>query len=426
MSRLKQRDYLTGKRGPLDGLRVLDLSRLVAGNTLTGLLADFGAEVIKVEPAAGDTLRAWKTKDVSTSWKLYARNKKSIALELRKPKAREILLKLAGKSDVFIESFRPGTLEEMGLGPDALMERNERLVVVRISGWGQTGPYRRRPGFGTLVEGIAGFAAINGFADREPVLPPMYLADTYAGLYGAIGVMVALREVEVNGGRGQVIDLPLLDPLFNTLGPQAANYRLTGEVKPRTGSRSTNSAPRNAYKTKDDHFVALSASTQKMTERLFAAIGRKDLIDNPRYRTNAERVKHATELDAIIGGFIASMTQAETVAFFEKAEVTIGPIYDIAQILEDPHFIEREVIAEYPDADMGAYPMHHVVPRLQGTPGSIREPAPRLGQHNREILAEAGVDAREYDALLKEGVVYEGSTPSRDSTPSQDGGQSPE
>ncbi len=405
--KLKQRDYLGGKRGPLDGLRVLDLSRLVAGNMLTGVLADFGAEVIKVEPAAGDTLRAWKTKDVSTSWKLYARNKKSIALELRTAKARAILLKLAGKCDVFVESFRPGTMEEMGLGPDVLSARNERLVFVRISGWGQTGPYRRRPGFGTLAEGSDWDDAINGFADGAPGQPAMYLADTYAGLYGAIGVMVALREVEVNGGRGQVIDLPLLDPLFTTLGPQAANYRLTGKLKPRTGSRSTNSSPRNAYKTKDGHYVALSASTQKMTERLFASIGRPELIEDPRYSTNAERVKHSAELDAIIGEFVGRMTQAETVAFFDKAEVTIGPIYDIAQILEDPHFIEREVIADYPDAEMGSFPMHHVVPRLQGTPGSIRDAAPRLGHHNREILGEIGIDTAQYDALLKEGVVYE-------------------
>ena len=407
MSELHKRDYLSGKRGPLDGVRVLDLSRLVAGNMLTGVLADFGAEVIKVEPREGDTLRAWKTKEVSTSWKLYARNKKSIALELRQPRARAILLKLAEKADVFVESFRPGTLEEMGLAPDALAARNPKLVIVRISGWGQTGPYRRRPGFGTLVEGIAGFAAINGFADREPVLPPMYLADTYAGLYGAIGTMVALREAEVNGGKGQVIDLPLLDPLFTTLGPQAANYRLTGKLKPRTGSRSTNSAPRNAYRTKDDHYVALSASTQKMAERLFASIGRPELIKDPRYSTNAERVKHAEELDAIIGDFVAKMTQAQTVAFFEKAEVTIGPIYDVSQILEDAHFIEREVIADYPDAEMGSFPMHHVVPRLLGTPGSIREVAPRLGQHNREILGEIGIDAAQYDALLEEGAVYE-------------------
>ena len=407
---LRQRDYTGGGRGALDGVRVLDLSRLVAGNTLTGVLADFGAEVIKVEPAAGDTLRAWRTKDVQTNWKLYARNKKSVALELRNAESRGLLLKMAAKADVLVESFRPDTLENMGLGPDVLLANNPRLILVRISGWGQTGPYRRRPGFGTLVEGISGFASFNGFADREPVLPPMYMADSYAGLYGAIGVMVALREVEVNGGQGQVIDLPLLDPLFHVLGPQAANYRLTGKVKPRTGSRSTNSGPRNAYRAKDGRYVALSASTQKMAERTFAAIGRPELIKDPRYATNAERVKHAEELDAIIGEFIAGRTQAENVAFFEKAEVTIGPIYDITQILEDPHFIEREVIADYPDPDMGAFPMHHVVPRLAGTPGAVRTPAPKLGQHNRELLGEVGVDAARYDALLRAGAVYEEGT----------------
>ena len=405
---LRKRDYTPGTKGPLDGVRVLDLSRLVAGNTLTGLLADFGAEVVKVEPAAGDTLRAWRTKDVQTNWKLYARNKKSVALELRKPEARELLLKLVEKAHVFVESFRPDTLEKMGLAPEALLARNPRLVIVRISGWGQTGPYRRRPGFGTLVEGISGFASFNGFADREPVLPPMYMADSYAGLYGAAGVLVALREVEVNAGKGQVIDLPLLDPLFHVLGPQAANYRLTGKVKPRTGSRSTNSGPRNAYRTKDGRFVALSASTQKMAERTFTAMGRADLIDNPRYRTNADRVKNAEELDAIIGAFIAERSQADNVAFFEKAEVTIGPIYDITQILEDPHFIDREVVADYPDPDMQAFPMHHVVPRLEGTPGSIRTLAPALGEHNRELLREAGIDEASYAQLLKGGVVYEG------------------
>jgi formyl-CoA transferase len=404
---LKQRDYTAGGPLPLAGVRVMDLSRLVAGNVLTGALADFGAEVVKVEPAAGDTLRAWKTKDVQVNWKLYARNKKSLALELRNPQALELLLKLVDKADMFVESFRPDTLEQMGLAPGVLLKRNPRLVVIRISGWGQTGPYRRRPGFGTLVEGISGFASFNGFPDREPVLPPIYLADSFAGLYGAVGAMIALREVEVNGGNGQVIDLPLLDPLFHLLGPQAANYRLTGKVKQRTGSRSTNSGPRNAYRCRDGRYVCLSSSTQKMTERVFSSIGRPDLIDNPRYRTNADRVKNAGELDAIIGEFIGGRTQAENVAFFEKAEVTIGPIYDVSQILEDPHFIEREVLADYPDPDMGAFPMHHVVPRLEGTPGRVSTPAPKLGQHNRALLAEVGVDGSRYDELLTAGVVYE-------------------
>jgi formyl-CoA transferase len=400
--------FATGARCPLDGVRVLDLSRLVAGNTLTQVLGDFGAEVIKVEPPAGDTLRAWQTNGVPTHWKLYARNKKSLCLDLRKPEARELLARLVPTAAIFIESFRPGTLEEMGLAPERLLERNPKLVIARISGWGQDGPYRRRPGFGTLVEGMSGFASFNGFADREPVLPPMYLADTVAGLYGAAGVMIALREVEKRGGRGQVIDLPLLDPLFAVLGPQAANFRLTGKVKPRTGSRSTNAAPRNAYRCKDGRYVGLSASTQKMAERLFRSIGRADLIDHPRYRTNADRVQNAQELDAIIGGFVAERTQAENVAFFERAEVTIGPIYDISQIIEDPHVRERELIADYPDSDMGAFPMHHVVPRLTGTPGAIRMPAPRLGEHNRLLLAEVGVDEAAYARLLASGAACEG------------------
>ncbi|HEY7743962.1 MAG TPA: CoA transferase [Burkholderiales bacterium] len=400
--------FATAARCPLDGVRVLDLSRLVAGNTLSQVLGDFGAEVIKVEPPAGDSLRAWQTNGVQVNWKLYARNKKSLCLELRKPEARKLLLDLAPTAAIFIESFRPGTLEDMGLAPEVLLARNPRLVIVRISGWGQDGPYRRRPGFGTLVEGLSGFASFNGFADREPVLPPMYLADTVAGLYGAAGVMIALREVERNGGRGQVIDLPLLDPLFAVLGPQAANYRLTGKVKPRTGSRSTNAAPRNAYRCKDGKYVGLSASTQKMAERVFRSIGRADLVDNPRYRNNADRVRHAEELDAIIGGFVAQRTQAENVAFFEQAEVTIGPIYDISQIVEDPHVRDRELIADYPDPEMGAFPMHHVVPRLTGTPGAIRTPAPRLGEHNRALLAEIGVDEAAYARLLASGAVCEG------------------
>ena len=213
----------------------------------------------------------------------------------------------------------------------------------------------------------------------------------------------------MNGGKGQVIDLPLLDPLFAVLGPQAANYRLTGKLKPRTGSRSTNAAPRNVYLCKDGKYVGLSASIQKMAERVFRSIGRADLVDNPRYRTNADRVKNAAELDVIIGAFVAERTQAENVKFFEEAEVTIGPIYDISQIIEDPHVLERELIADYPDADMTAFPMHHVVPRLSETPGTIRAPAPRLGEHNRSLLAEIGVVDEAYARLVQQGVVCEGA-----------------
>jgi crotonobetainyl-CoA:carnitine CoA-transferase CaiB-like acyl-CoA transferase len=410
-SSLKKRKYTPEALGPLSRLRVLDLSRLFAGNLLTQILGDFGAEVIKVEPPAGDTLRAWRTNGVSTHWKIYARNKKSLCLELRKPEARELLLGLVPSTHIFVESFRPGTLEKMGLAPEILLKRNPKLVVLRISGWGQAGPYRQRPGFGTLIEAMSGFATMNGFADREPVLPPMYLADGVAGLYGAAGAMIALREVEKNGGRGQVIDLPLLDPLFAILGPQAANYRLTGNAKPRTGSRSSISAPRNVYPCKNGGYVALSASTQKMAQRVFHAIGRADLVDDPRFRTNDDRVKHVEELDAMIGAFIAQRTQAENVRFFELAEVTIGPVYDISQIIEDPHVIERELIADYPDSDMESFPMHHVVGRFMGTPASIRSPAPLLGEHNREILREIGVDDAAYKKLIESSIASEGGLP---------------
>lgn len=402
---LKKRNYTPGAKGPLDGVRVLDLSRLFAGNLLTQILGDYGAEVIKVEPPDGDTLRQWRTAGIDTHWKIYARNKKSLCLDLRKTESIELIKKLAPSAAMLIESFRPGVLEEMGLSPAKLHEINPRLVIVRISGWGQDGPYSQRPGFGTLIEGISGFAAMNGFADREPVLPPMYLADAVAGLTGASAAMIALREVEANGGRGQVVDLPLLDPLFHILSPQVANYRLTGKNKERTGSRSTNTAPRNAYRCKDGRYVGLSASIQKMAERLFRSIGRPDLIDDPRFKTNADRLKNHAELDAILGAFIGERTQAENVAFFEAAEVTIGPIYDTSQLIEDPHIVIRELVADYPDDDMGEIPMHAVVPRLLGTPGSVRSRAPRLGEHNRSLLAEVGVAGDAYGMLVKAGVV---------------------
>ena len=407
---MQKRDYTPDAKGPLAGVRVLDLSRLVCGNTLGQVLGDFGAEVIKIESPEGDTLRAWEVAGVATAWKLYGRNKKSLALDLRRPEALDLLRRMVPGAAMLVESFRPGTLEDMGLAPDALLALNPRLVIVRISGFGQAGPYRRRPGFGTLIEGMSGFASFNGFADREPVLPPMYLADSVAGLYGATAAMIALREVETNGGKGQVIDLPLLDPLVAILGPQAANHRLTGEAKERTGSRSTNAAPRNVYRCSDGQYVCLSASIQKMTERLFKAIGRPDLIADPRYRTNDDRVANGAELDAIIGAFIARKTQAEAVAYFEAAEVTIGPIYDTGQIGRDPHVVARALLADYPDADMGAFPMVHVAPRLERTPGSIRTPAPDVGADGRALLAELGVDAEGFARLVEAGIVIAGTS----------------
>jgi crotonobetainyl-CoA:carnitine CoA-transferase CaiB-like acyl-CoA transferase len=375
------------EKGPLEGLMVLDLTRLVAGNMLSLQLADFGAEVIKIEdPGKGDPLRDWRVEGVSAYWKVYARNKKSVTLNLRDAEEKASLLGLVAKADVFMESFRPGTLEAMGLGPEVLLARNPGLVVVRVSGWGQDGPYRLRPGFGTLVEGMSGFASKNGFEDREPVLPPLALADMIAGLYGAFAVMTALRHRDKTG-RGQVIDLPLLDPMFSILGPEAAIYQLTGKIRPRTGSRSNTAAPRNVYRTRDGRWISMSASMQAMVERLYKALGVPEMLEDPRFKTNAARVAHADESEAPIRDFIAAHTLEEGMAFFEKNEITAAPVYDIAQFMADPHVQARQIVVDMPDDQMGTIPMHAVVPRLSDSPGVLRHPAPKLGEHTAEVLA---------------------------------------
>jgi crotonobetainyl-CoA:carnitine CoA-transferase CaiB-like acyl-CoA transferase len=397
---------------PLDGVRVVDLSRLVAGNAVSSQLADFGAEVIKIEdPQKGDPLRAWQTNGVSVHWKLYARNKKSVALSLREPRGRELLLDLAASSEVLIENFRPGTLEKIGLGPDRLHERNPRLIIVRVSGWGQDGPYCDRPGFGTLVESMSGYAARTGFADREPVLPPTALADMVAGLYGAFAVMVALRQVEVEGGAGQVVDLPLLDPLFSFIATEAPIYNLTGQIRPRTGSRSETTSPRNVFRTKDGRYIGISASIQAMAERLFRAIGRPDMIADPRFRTNSDRVRHAALCEAPIVEFIAARTLQENMAAFAAAEVTAAPVYDIDQFLADPHVLAREIVVEMPDAETGHIAMHNVIPRLSDTPGRLRRPAPALGEHTTEILGQFGIDRSTLEELASDGVIGLGDKP---------------
>ncbi len=392
---------------PLDGVRVLDLSRLVAGNMLSLQLADQGAEVIKIEdPTRGDPLRAWRVKGLSLYWKVYARNKKSLALSLRAAEGRALLRELAARSHVLIENFRPGTLEAMGLGPDVLQDANPKLVIVRVSGFGQDGPYRERPGFGTLVEAMSGFAAKTGFEDRAPVLPPLALADMVAGLYGAYATMVALRVAEA-GGSGQVIDLPLLDPIASILGPDAAIFRVSGEKPRRTGSRSSTTSPRNVWRTKDGRYVAISASMQTMAERLFRAVGRPDMIDDPRFRTNTDRVHNADACEAPVAAFIAARSLEENLRIFEAAEVTAAPVYEIDQFIEDPHVQARGIVVEAPDAEAGAVLMHNIIPRLSETPGRLRLPAPEIGEHTREVLTALGCDEARIAALGARGVIRE-------------------
>jgi len=401
-----RKEFEPGAACPLDGIRVLDLSRLVSGNMVSLQLADFGAEVIKVEtPGRGDPLRHWDVEGQSTAWKVYARNKKSITLDLRHAEGAEILLRLADGADVLIENFRPGVLEKTPFAPDVLMARNPGLILLRISGWGQTGPYRARVGFGSLVEGASGFAAANGFEDREPVLPPLALADMTAGLYGAMSVLVALRHREVQGGRGQVIDLSLLEPIFSTLGPQAANYKLTGKNPPRNGSRSNTAAPRGVYKSKDGKWISMSASIQSMAERVFRAMGHADLITDPRFLTNGLRVKNNDDLDPLVVEWIGGMTLDECMEIFQRDGITAAPVLDVSQIVEDPHFLEREIIVDLPDDDLGTVPMHNIIPRLSQSPGRFRRPAPKLGEHNAEILGPLGFDGNGLARLEKAGTI---------------------
>lgn len=385
-------------RGPLHGVRVLDLSRLVAGNMVSLQLGDFGADVIKVEPPSGDPLRDWRDGGKSLHWKTYARNKRSIVLDLRKDAAKDALKRLVATADVFIENYRPGTLEEMGLGPEVLHKVNAKLIIVRVSGFGQTGPYAELPGFGTLVEAMSGFAARTGFPDREPVLPPLALADMIAGLYGAFATVTALRARDSGATRGQVIDLSLLESIFSVLGPEAAIYAQTGTVKERVGSASNTSAPRNVYRCADGHYVALSGSTQAMAKRLFETIGRADMIKDPRFATNSDRVKHRPLVDEAVGAWFATRTRDEALRLMRDASVTVGPVYTIADAMDDPHFRGRGIIVDVEDRELGQVPMHNIVPRLSETPGGWQKPAPELGEHTDAILTEAGFDR---DAIAK-------------------------
>lgn len=400
------RNFKPDAKGPLDGLRILDMTRVVAGNELTVLLADYGADVIKIEtPGKGDDLRNWKTEGISTHWKVYSRNKRSLTLNLREDRAKEIFVELIKTADGLVENYRPGTMEKMGFGPDELHKINPKLVVVRISGWGQDGMYKHKPGFGTLIEAMSGFAASNGFEDRPPVLPAFAMADMIAGLTGASAILAAIRHVEVSGGKGQVIDLPLFDPLFSIQGPLAANYKVTGKVPPRLGSRFTMAAPRNAYQCADGKWVALSASTQGMWEQFAKSIGEENLIEDARFKTNSDRLKNVDELDGIVGAFMGKHDREYILDFFDKAGITVGPICDIADLIDHPYVKDREIIVEVPDEDLGTLPMHTITARLSETPGEFFRPAPKLGEHNADVLDELGISADEQEELKKNGVI---------------------
>lgn len=391
--------------GPLTGLRVIDLSRLVAGNMTSMQLGDFGADVVKVEPLpAGDPLRAWKQAGQSTFWKVYGRNKRSLGLNFRAKGAGEILRRLIESADVLVEGFRPGTLEKMDLGPEALATLNPRLVTLRISGFGQTGPYSPRPGFGTLVEAMSGFAHRNGEMNGGPLLPPLALADMISGIYGSNAVMMALRARD-QSGKGQIIDLSLLDAMVSVLGPEALDYALTGRAKPRVGNGSNTSCPRNVYRAADGQHIAISASIQRTAERLFEMIGRADMNNDPRYATNEERVKRRAEVDGIIADWIGARTGDAVLKTCADNGITAAPLYSIEDICDDEHFIERGVILDCPDDDLGTAPQHAPLPRMSVTPGAFRYPAPRIGADSEAVLAEAGFETGDIQRFIADGTI---------------------
>lgn len=389
---------------PLADVKILDMSRLVAGNIMSHTLADFGADVVKLETPSGDALRKWEIEGVPTHWQIYGRNKRSLGVDLRLPGSVEVTLRCIEKVDILVENFRPGTLEKMKLAPEVLLERNPNLVIVRISGFGQTGPYSSRPGFGTMIEAMSGFAALNGFADRKPVLPPMALADNFAGLYAANAAMIALHHVR-NGGGGQVIDVPLFDPLFAMIGPVAADYEITGQLQERSGGRSTTiGVPRNTYCSRDGKWIALSAAMQSTVERLFIAIDRPDMIADPRFSTGTERTKNVDLLDEIIGEFFLQHDQQDLLKLLDENSVTAAPVMNIDEIMKDPHVIARETVVRLPCGTLA----HNIVPRMSTTPGKIRNAAPELGQDTEAVLKDFGFDCDSVEALLSAHNVFKG------------------
>jgi crotonobetainyl-CoA:carnitine CoA-transferase CaiB-like acyl-CoA transferase len=397
--------------GPLAGIRVLDVATVFAGPLAATILGDYGADVIKVEhPAKGDTARSHgPEKDgVSLWWTALGRNKRTMTLALNRPAGADLLKRLIADADVLVENFRPGTLERWGLGPEVLHQVNPRLVITRVTGFGQFGPYSARPGFGTLAESMSGFAAINGWPDGPPTLPPFGLADGIAALATAQAVMTALyhRDRPDGSGRGQVIDLAIIEPILTILGMQPQAYDQLGLVQGRTGNRSVNNAPRNAYLTRDGKWVAISTSAQSIAERVMHLVGHPEVIDEPWFKAGSSRAQHADLLDGYVGDWIGVRDMAEVVDAFDRAEAAVAPIYDIADVFADPQYQALDSITTVDDPDLGPVRMQNVLYRLSETPGGIRWTGRRHGADTREVLAELlDMDDDTIGALAADGIV---------------------
>ena len=403
---------MTTAQGPLAGLKVLDLSIIVAGGTASSLLADFGAEVIKVErPGAGDPLRNWGpfANGVSLWWKVHSRNKKSITLNLATPEGQDILKKLAAQADVLIEGFRPGAMERWGLGPDDLQAVNPKLVMLRFSGFGQTGPYKDRPGFGTIAECMSGYISMTGFPDTAPNLPPIPLADEIAGLFGAMAGMMALYHRDASGdpnAQGQVVDVSLFEPLFRLCIPHITMFDMLGINRERVGNDFPDAAPRSLYKTSDDRWLGLSATSQSTFERLAQAMGMPNLISRPEFKDNAARLENRDSLNDELQGWLGQRDLEETMDQLIPSGGVVGPVYDAPQIMSDPHYQARENIIDIADPELGKTKMLGIVPKFSETPGAVEHAGPNVGEHNQHIYGSwLGLDEGELADMTEQGTI---------------------
>jgi crotonobetainyl-CoA:carnitine CoA-transferase CaiB-like acyl-CoA transferase len=397
----------------LEGLRVLDAATLFAGPTAATMLADFGAHVVKIEhPTKGDPVRGhgYSKDGHSLWWANIGRNKKTLALDFSKPEGANLLLDLIENTDVFIENFRPGTLEKWGVGPEALLARNPKLIIARVTGFGQFGPYSNRAGFGTLAESMSGFAAMTGEPGAAPTLPPFGLADGISALAISQAIMFALfaqkNERSEAFNKGQVIDLAIIEPILAILGPQATVYDQLSIVQPRTGNRSVNNSPRNTYLTRDGKWLAVSTSAQSIAERVLTLVGHPEVIAEPWFKSGSTRADHSDLLDKYVGDWIQSRDSSEVIKAFEDAEAAVAPIYDIRDILTDPQFIALKTILDVNDPQLGTIKMQNVIYRMSSTPGEIKWTGRPKGADTREILEfDLKLSKEQIDMLIALGVV---------------------
>jgi len=393
---------------PLKGVKVLELGSLIAGPYASALLAQFGAEVIKVEPPKdGDPLRKWRKLHDGTSlwWYTQSRNKKSVTLDLKADEARDIVRRLAQDVDIVIENFRPGTLEKWGLGWEHLSALNPRLIMVRISGYGQSGPYRERPGFAAIAECMGGLRHVTGFQDRPPVRVGVSLGDTLASLYGTIGALMAMHHLKANGGKGQFIDVALYEAVFAVMESLVPEYAAFGHVRERSGASLPGVSPSNTYLCGDGRYIVIAGNGDAIFKRLMSAIGRDDLGNDAQLARNDGRVQQNDKLDAAIAQWTAQHGLEDVLRTLEAAEVPCGRVYTAADIAQDPHYKAREMIQRHALPDGQAIDLPGIVPKLSETPGQTRWVGPQLGAHTQEVLASVGIDAKAFEQLRSRGVV---------------------